>query len=425
MSEADPVLKQPAPHEPAELAPHAPGDDDWLSPPQVAALTPESVREAIRALQPMIAAHAADSERLGYPHPAVWQAIRQTGFFYHFVPRAHGGCEFGPVDFFRTALLISQACASTGWAATFLCEHNWLASLYPAEAQARFFAGGRYFLAPAVSTPPGAAVPVDGGYRVTAHWKWGSGVMHSDWNIGMCLLQSGEQGPPKTLWVAHPLSQARVLDTWYPAGLAATGSNDIVVDGIFVPDHMAVFASDLQMGTTPGAKIHANPLYRMPSTAFLSLVTTTPVIGAARGVIELFRERLKTRKVTGTQTLVGEKANYQVMLAKADCMVRAAELVFLTLAQDVLDRAARGENHDVPARMASTAQNAWASRTARDAIRLLVDNAGSSAHMLADPMQRLARDANVACGHLIQDFGTRAEQHGRSMLGLPPQTFFF
>ena len=425
MSEADTLLKLPAAAEPAVLVPHAPGDEGWLSPAQVAALTPEGVREAIRALQPLIAAHAGESERLGYPHPAVWAEIRKTGFFYHFVPKAYGGCEFGPVDFFRTALLICEACPSTGWAATFLCEHNWIAALYPKQAQDVFFAGGRYLMAPAVSTPPGMARKVDGGYRVSAHWKWGSGVMHSDWNIGMCILASDEPGPPKTIWVAHPLSEAKVLGTWYPAGLAATGSNDIVVDDIFVPDHMMVAASDLSMGTTPGAAIHANPLYRMPSTAFLSLVTSTPTVGAARGAVKLFGEKLKTRMVTGTQALVGEKANYQVMLAKADCMVRTSELQLLTLAQEVLERAAAGQNHDVPARMASSAQNAFAARLARDALRLLIDNAGSSVHMLADPMQRFARDANVACGHLIQDYEPLAEQHGRSMLGLPPQTFFF
>jgi hypothetical protein len=105
--------------------------------------------------------------------------------------------------------------------------------------------------------------------------------------------------------------------------------------------------------------------------------------------------------------------------------VRTAELLLQSLTRDVLDRAAAGQNADVPARMASTAHNAYASRIARDAIRLIIDNAGSSVHLLADPLQRLARDANVACGHLIQDFETLCEQHGRSMLGLPPQTFFF
>jgi alkylation response protein AidB-like acyl-CoA dehydrogenase len=373
----------------------------------------------------MIAEYAAESERLGYPHPAVWEAVRATGFFYHFVPKVYGGCEFGPEDFFLTARLICEACASTGWAATFTCEHNWVGSLYPKEAQDIFFADGHYFIAPLVSTPPAMATKVDGGYRINAHWKWGSGVMHANWCMGMAILPPEVDGPPQAINVTLPMSQAKVLDTWHVAGLAATGSNDIVVEDVFVPEYMTVSQEALGMGTAPGATIHANPMYKMPFSAFLSLVTSAPTIGAARGAVELFRERLKVRKVTGTQTILAEKPNYQAMLAKADVMVRTAELLLQTLTRDVLDRAANGQNHDIAARMANTAQNAYASRIARDAIRLLIDNAGSSVHLLSDPMQRLARDANVACGHLIQDFESLSEQHGRSMLGLPPITYFF
>ena len=411
--------------EPALLSVHAPGETGWLSPAEVAALTPEIVRERVRALQPLVAAHAAASEALGYPHPEVWEAVRATGFFYHFVPKVYGGCEFGPEDFFLTAGLISQACPSTGWAVTFCVEHNWVGALFAKEAQDAFFAGGRYFIAPLVSTPPAMARKVDGGYRVTAAWKWGSGVMHSDWCMGMAMLPGENDGPPQTITVAMPMAEVRVLDTWHVSGLKATGSNDIACDDVFVPEHMAVRNADLGMGTTPGAAIHANPMYRMPSTAFLSLVTSSPTIAAARGAVELFRERLKTSKVTGTQTVLAEKPNYQAMLGKADVMVRSAELLHQSLVREVLARAAAGQNGDAAARMASTAQNAYASRVARDAIRLIIDNAGSSVHMLADPLQRLARDANVACGHVIQNYEQLSEQHGRSLLGLPPVSFFF
>jgi alkylation response protein AidB-like acyl-CoA dehydrogenase len=419
MATAAAVAKPPIAHV------HAPGDSGWLTPDQIAALTPEGVREALRALKPMIAEYSAESERLGYPHPLVWDAIRATGFHYHFVPRAHGGCEFGPEDFFATARIISEACPSTGWAASFTVEHNWVASLYPKEAQDQFFAGGRYIVAPLVSTPPAIATKVDGGYRVSARWKWGSGVMHSSWCMGMAMVPGPEGQMPETITVTLPLAECTVLDTWRPSGLAATGSNDIVVDNVFVPDHMAITNADMSMGTTPGAQLHANPMYRMPSTAFLALVTSAAIIGAARGAVDLFRDKIKIRKVTGTNVIVGDKPNYQAMLAKADVMVRTSEMVLQTLAREVLVRAGNGQNHDVPARMASTAQNAFASRLARDAIRLLIDNAGSSVHMLDDPLQRLSRDANVACGHLIQDYEALAEQHGRSLLGLPPETFFF
>lgn len=410
---------------PAVLHVHSPGEEGWLSSAEVAALTPEVVRERIAALKPLIAEHAADSERLGYPHPVVWDAIRATGFFYHFVPKCYGGCEFGPEDFFLTARLISEACPSTGWAATFVCEHNWVGSLYPRQAQDVLFAGGRYFIAPLVSTPPAMATPVDGGYRLSAQWKWGSGVMHSNWCMGMAMVMGEGEDPPRAINVTLPISQVTVLDTWRVAGLAATGSNDIIVDDVFVPEYMTVPQETLAMGCAPGAQIHANPMYKMPFTAFLSLVTSAPTIGAARGAVELYRERLKVRKVTGTQTVLAEKPNYQAMLAKADVMVRTAELLLQTLTSEVLERAVSGQNHDIAARMEATARNAYASRIAREAIRLLIDNGGSSVHLLSDPLQRFARDANVACGHLIQDYESLSEQHGRSMLGLPPVTFFF
>ncbi len=408
---------------PKELEAHAPGDTGWLTPAEVAALTPELVRERIAALKPMIAEYAAESERLGYPHPKVWDALRATGFFYHFMPKKFGGCEFGPEDFFLTGRVIAEACASTAWACTFLVEHNWVAALFPEKAQDEFFAKGRYFMAPAVSTPPGQAVCVPGGYQVTANWKWGSGVMHSDWAIGQALCEV--DGKPAMHWMAFPLSAAKVLDTWYVQGLRATGSNDIVVKDLFIPEHRVVRSGDMQNGATPGSKIHGNPMYRMPSTAFLGLVTSAPAIGAARGAVALFREKLKTRKVTGTQTIVGEKPNYQIMLAKADVMVRMAELQHIACVREVYELAQRGDLMNIPARMAIVAQNSYATRVARDAVRLIVDNAGSSVHLLTDPLQRIARDVNVVCGHVIQDFESLAEQHGRSLLGLPPVTYFF
>jgi alkylation response protein AidB-like acyl-CoA dehydrogenase len=412
-----------SPAEPKVLQPRAPGEAGWLTPAEVAALTPEIVRARVTALKPMIAEYAAESERLGYPHPMVWDALRETGFFYHFMPKKYGGCEFGPEDFFLTGRVIAEACASTAWACTFLVEHNWVAALYPEKAQEEFFAKGRYLMAPAVSTPPGQATQVPGGYRLTAQWKWGSGVMHADWAMGQAMCEV--DGKPAMHWMAFPLREAKVLDTWYVQGLAATGSNDIVVNDLFIPEHMAVRSSDMGNGTTPGSKVHANPMYRMPSSAFLGLVTSAPAIGAARGAVNLFREKLKSRKVLGTQSILGEKPNYQVMLAKADVMVRMAELQHLTCAREVFELATKDQVHDIGARMAIVAQNSYATRVARDAVRLIVDNAGSSVHLLTDPLQRISRDVNVVCGHVIQDLETLAEQHGRNLLGLPPITYMF
>ncbi len=422
MAKVASILAKPV-GEPAVLKTHAPGATGWLTRAEVAALTPQIVRERITALKPMISEHAAESERLGYPHPKVWEALRATGLFYHFVPKKYGGCEFGVEDFFLTSRLIAEACASTGWAATFLVEHNWIASLYPEKAQDEFFANGRYIMAPAVGSPGVTAVRVPGGYKVTGRWRYGSGVMHSDRCIGQAMVLDGDK--PDGYWMAFSLADAHVLDTWHVQGLIATGSNDIVVNDLFIPEHMAVRTSDMQNGTTPGSKVHSNPIYSMPSTGFLALVTSAPGIGAARAAVEIFRERLKTRKVLGTQTILAEKPNMQIMLAKADIMVRTAEQQLQACAREVLELAVRGDTHNAAARMEIVARNCYAARIARDAVRLIIDNSGSSVHYLTDPLQRISRDVNVVCSHLIQDFESLAEQHGRSLLGLPPITYFF
>jgi alkylation response protein AidB-like acyl-CoA dehydrogenase len=410
--------------EPAVLEVHGPGETGWLSPAEVGALTPQIVRERIVALKPLIAEHAAESEHLRRPHSAVWEALRATGFFYHFVPRQYGGCEFTPEDFLVTTAVIAEACPSTAWAAAFCVEHNWLAALFPQKAQDEFFAGGRYMLGPAVGTPPfGKAVRVPGGFNVTGRWRFASGVMNSNWSMGSTLIEGDPH--PIPYWCAFRTSDAQVLDTWRVDGLAATGSNDVAVNDLFVPEHMLASFVDIRNGAGPGSKIHGNPLYRMPSVTFLALVLSPIIIGAARGAVNIFQERLKTRKIAGTQTVLCGKANYQILLARADLMVRTAELLLRTLGRNAFDLAKREQNQDINARIAIVAQNVFASRLARDAVRLVVDNSGSSVHFLTDPLQRILRDVNIASSHVIQDFEVLAEQHGCALLGLEPTTTMF
>jgi alkylation response protein AidB-like acyl-CoA dehydrogenase len=423
MVETAAVLSKPS-AEIEVLKVNGPGETGWLTSAEVAALTPETVRERVAALRPLIAKHAREAEQLRRPHPAVWDALRATGFLYHFVPKRYGGCEFSAEDFLVTSAVIAESCPSTAWAAAFSVEHNWIAALFPEKAQDEFFAKGRYIVAPAVGTPPfGKAIRVPGGFKLTARWRFASGVMNSNWTIGCAVIE--DDAFPIPHWFALHTSDAQVLDTWHVDGLAATGSNDVVVNDHFVPEHMAVSFLDLTNGVGPGSKIHDNALYRMPSSAFLALVLAPTIVGGARGAVSIFQERLKTRKVTGTQTITGEKANFQILLARADLMTRTAELLMRTLGREVLDLARRGQCGDLGARKAIVAQNVFGCRLARDAVRLIVDNSGSSVHFLTDPLQRILRDVNIASSHIIQDFDLLAEQHGREMLGLESATMMF
>lgn len=143
-------------------------------------------------------------------------------------------------------MILGEACISTGWVTTFCMEHNWLLSLYNQEAQDEIFGKQPYIIAPGALAPNGTATPVEGGYRVTGHWEWGTGVMHADW-VMVGAITPGKDAPTLNMFII-PRDQVEVLDTWHTAGMVATGSNDIKVSDVFVPAHLAQDISEMRDG---------------------------------------------------------------------------------------------------------------------------------------------------------------------------------
>src|SRR3546814_113442 len=144
-----------------------PKEKDWLSREELAALTPEELVRRTTALKPLVATHAAECEALRRPVDAVWNAIRKTGVFYHFVPRRYGGLEFDIDSFIDAMLPIAEGCASTGWVTAFCVEHNWMLAQFPETLQDETFGGDfPYIIAPGATNPPGVAQPRSAERRV-------------------------------------------------------------------------------------------------------------------------------------------------------------------------------------------------------------------------------------------------------------------
>ncbi|WOF42396.1 hypothetical protein KNJ79_14535 [Sphingopyxis indica] len=404
-----------------------PKEKDWLSREELAALTPEELVRRTTALKPLVAAHAAECEALRRPVDAVWNAIRKTGVFYHFVPRRYGGLEFDIDSFIDAMLPIAEGCASTGWVTAFCVEHNWMLAQFPETLQDETFGGDfPYIIAPGATNPPGVAQPVDGGYRLTGRWKWGTGIMHADWVMITGMIPG--ENPPRQLFLAVPAGEVEVLDTWHVDGMIGTGSNDIRCEDVFVPEHRVMDMGEMRMGCAPGATIHAhNPIYRMPMTPFLAITAAIAAVGVARSAVENFRERIGVRTMLGTTVKQVEKASAHMRLGEAAAKTQTAEMILRDVGRRnvaLTEAAGTGlvSNED---RIALRAQVALAMDLCRDAVRLLVEGAGSSAHMLSSPLQRAMRDINVMASHVVYDFDAATELLGRSLIGLPPNTPVF
>jgi alkylation response protein AidB-like acyl-CoA dehydrogenase len=399
-----------------------PTGGDFLSAKALAELTPDLLMQRMKDLAPRIAAAAQEAERLRRPVDEIWNALRAAGYFYQFVPKAFGGLEVTTDQFIDISLPIAEACPSTGWAASFCAEHNWFLAHFPEETQQALFGGDYpYVVAPVVSAPPGKAVRVPGGYQISAHWKWGTGVMHADWIVGSALLMDDE-GPPRLLSCLLPAQDAQVLDTWRVAGMVGTGSNDIVVQDLFVPQARTARFDLIAAGRGPGSRGYANPIYSMPMLPFLAMTAAISAVGAARCALGAYRERLAGHVRMGGLSSQSDKPAAQMRLGRASTMIDTAEDIIRKVGRDNVAASALEGAGQVAERLRTRAQVAYAVSICREAVALLAESAGSSAQMLDQPFQRSVRDLNVLSSHVVFDVDTANELHGRSLVGLPPNS---
>jgi alkylation response protein AidB-like acyl-CoA dehydrogenase len=403
------------------IAIRIPAGNDFLPAEEVAALTPAGLTDRVRALQPLIAADAAEAERLRRPTDRVWNALRQSGFFYQFVPKAFGGLESDFDSFIDAGAAIGEVDASTSWAATFCAEHNWIFSHFPLETQREVWGGAfPYIVAPMVSVPPGIATPTEGGYTVKARWKWGTGVMHADWVMGQTLIMREGQ-PPEPMMVLMPARDVSIADTWQATGMAGTGSHDIIADNVFIPERFG--ARDLRRGGSEAhERNHPNPIYGAPLLPFLAMSASIPALGATRGMVKLFRERILNSARPGEANKAAEKVSTQIRLAKADIKTRSAEVLIRDAGRRMARFAELAPELRDAERLALRAQLTQAVTLCREAATTLADVAGTSVMLNDNPFQRALRDITVVSTHIVFDPDIALEQHGRGLLGMAPNT---
>lgn len=376
--------------------------------------------EKLKSLTPMLEAHALEAERQRKPVDDVMKAIEETGAYRYFVPKKYGGFEFSLEGFMEIGMALGAADISTAWVVTFCMEHNWLIGLYNKEAQDYVFGRQPYIIAPGALAPRGKAVPVEGGYQVTGHWEWGTGVMHADWVLVGALTE--HDGPPELCMYVLPIKDARIVDTWQMAGMVGTGSNDIVVEDKFVPACLRQNLTDMRAGDSPGAQLHQTPTYRMPMLPVLGLTAAAPAVGCARKTVALFRERLQERTVYGTKDKQSERALAQSRLAHLTVRALHTEQALMQIARDVTAWGQSGDICPDMDRAELRVRIGHVVRESRNIVRDVLEESGAHAHNLSNPLQRAMRDLETLSCHTVFDLDISTESYGRLLLGLPSNT---
>jgi alkylation response protein AidB-like acyl-CoA dehydrogenase len=235
---------------------------------------------------------------------------------------------------------------------------------------------------------------------------------------------TGDQ-PPKPAFFLLPISGVQLDDNWFTMGLAGTGSKNTVASDVFVPAHRVVLVSDLLAGTTPGAKVHNNPLYRQSMLSVLPFVLVAPLLGIAEGALADFLDMAKVRTtrgaVAGGNNRMAEFATIQSRVAEATGAIDAARL----LIQQALDRALAaaeiGRQADVDLRLRNRLSQSFSARLLVQAVDALFQAAGGQAIFTSKPIQRAWRDIHAGAMHVSLTWDAVSTMYGQYALGLDPK----
>jgi alkylation response protein AidB-like acyl-CoA dehydrogenase len=380
----------------------------------------ELIRRATE-LQPLLAKNAARTEADRRVPEENIEAIREAGLFRLMVPKRLGGHETTIKTKMEVSAALAEACGSTAWVTGLTNVCGWLVGTLPDQAQQDVFGADPDARVAGVLAPSPDIEKVDGGYVVSGRWAWSSGSLHATWALGG-VVQLGPDGAPIDVGsVIMPMSELTIEDTWFVAGMKGTGSNTVVADRVFVPDHR--YASvPAGIAGHYGTEHTDEALYHSALIPVLALILVGPLLGLGRAALKLAIEKAPKRAVSYTRLATQtESTAFQLKIAEAAMTLDDAILHAHRGADDIDGWAARRETMDYATRARVRADTGWTSTKVREAISLILDAHGASGFADSSPMQRIWRDANTAGRHAVVNPLVNQEVYGKALLGIGPE----
>ncbi|MEA2178816.1 MAG: hypothetical protein QOG77_2113 [Solirubrobacteraceae bacterium] len=372
-------------------------------------------------LQPLLAKNAAQTELDRRVVEENIQAIKDAGLLKLTVPKRFGGYEVPIRTKIEVSAALAEACGSTAWVTGLTNVCNWLVGTYPDAAQQEIFGADPDARVAGVLAPSPDIEKVEGGYIVSGRWAWSSGSLHATWALGG-VIQLGPDGVPIDIGtVLMPMSELTIEDTWFVAGMKGTGSNTVVADRVFVPEHRYMSVPPAIQGTGYLTEHTDEALYRSAYVPVLALILVGPLLGLGRAALKIAIEKAPKRAVSYTRLATQRDSTaFQLKLSEAAMTLDDAVLHAYRAADDIDSWAARGEWMPYLIRARVRADTGWTSKRVREAISLVLDAHGASGFADVSPMQRIWRDANTAGRHAVVNGLVSEEVYGKALLGLGP-----
>ena len=385
--------------------------------------TPKALVNRARALIPTLIERAPAQQANRRILNETMADLKAAGFFKIFQPKRWGGWELTPRTFFDVQAALAEGDVSVGWVFGILGVHSFHLALFDDRAAEDVWGKDNTAL---IASPysPGKAVPAEGGYRLTGRWRFSSGTEHCDWIFLGGVVDHGDSHASfldadfRTFLL--PRSDYQIIDAWKVVGLKGTGSQDIVVDGAFVPEHRTHRMKDATEGTNPGSAPQESALYRYPYWQIFLRAVSTGAIGGLQGMVNAFIDYGSKRvSVTGAKTVFNPEATLALAEARAGIDEMRA-----TLRRNFTRMAEYAENDSKPPlddRMLFKFQCTSVVKRCATLALPLFEAAGGSGIFETQPFGRFYTDIVAMGNHVANDFRSAGRNWGGVMMGLESQ----
>jgi indole-3-acetate monooxygenase len=396
--------------------------DDQRLPADIDAQPP--VRAAA-ALRPVIRGYREEIEREQRLPKALVEQFHAAGFYSLVIPHELGGLQADPLTYLRVVELLSEGAGAVGWNLANNSIGQFVTLGLPDEGVREIYApGADTVIAGTAVQGGGRAVPVDGGYRVTGRWRFGSGCQESSWMLGSFQILDGAEprrspDGSSVYWRGvFPRSEAQVVDgSWDVTGLRATGSFDWTVEDVFLPERRTMVHAgvplDNQWKRWPGIT------YALPAQCWVGPHHSAVITGIARAGIEALIELAGGKTPRGRTGLLCENPQVQDAVGRADAILNAGRVYRSAMIAELWNTAAAGEETTLEQRARCRLAAVHAADSARGAMDLMYRHGGSTSFERESRLAECWRDLHVV-GQTVTLAPEWYPIGGRVYLGMDP-----
>jgi alkylation response protein AidB-like acyl-CoA dehydrogenase len=384
----------------------------------------QPVVQAAAALKPKLRHYKEEIEREQRLAPELVEQMHAAGFYRLLLPRSLGGLQADPLTYIRVIELLAEGVGSVGWNVA----NNGVGSLVtlglPEDGVQEIYPKGhRTVIAGTAVQGGGQAVSVEGGYRVSGRWTFGSGCHEAVWMLGSFqILDDGEprrRADGGMFWRGvFPRAEVDVIpDSWEVSGLRGTGSFDWTVEDFFLPERRTMIHAgvplDNQWGHWPGMT------YALPAQAWVGPHQCAVITGLARAGIDALVELASEKTPRGRSGRLCDNPQVQDAVGRADAILNSGRIYRNTMIAELWNTLADGRETTLEQRARCRLAAVYAGDCARQAMDLMFRHGGSTSFKTASRLAEVWRDLQV-----VGNAATLAPEWypigGRAFLGLDP-----